>query len=585
MSFKRTLSFSKPKFSASSIHEQDEMAQEISQGGAVHSLDAPTFVDENVLKVKYELTDCPADSVCVFSDRAQVTRTIEYIAPKIEEEKKEGTNDRVGCVRITISGLPQNTEDSSIRISKRTGDATILEVSVENSVQKILKKEDQEKEKEKEKETPEGEEKPDETFEKKQEKLIQELSKKRKLLTEELSRLEKEKIWINSYSNQRNHFSGCAKLSIQEAKKFMDFQQEKMKHYDQKKHQLNQELSLLEKKRTNLVETKNIKSVHLLLEEAEGPLLFSLSYVVTNASWKPSYDIRVDPSDLDKVELSYFAIIRNSTSDDWKDVKLSLSTAQPQVGGFPPPLNTSYVGFGYQTYTTKSVFGGFEESEDYDDRLVMELEQNTTFTSFKIPRITTINSDSQPHKVTINIFELKSSFSYIIAPKLSEHAYLRSTSINSTGFPFLAGKANVFMNDTFVANSELKNTNSGDEITLYLGSDPMVTVEYKENQFKEKKGFVSKTTSTKYSHSIVVKNSKSTEVKCSIFDQLPKSQDDKVKVTVLQPKIEEKEREGGCTLNNLNNLKWQITIPPSKSFETTFEYQIEHPNDQTVSIH
>jgi len=180
------------------------------------------------------------------------------------------------------------------------------------------------------------------------------------------------------------------------------------------------------------------------------------------------------------------------------------------------------------------------------------------------------------------VISLKSQFSYVIIPKLSEHAYLRSISTNQTTFPFLAGKANVFMGDTFVTNSELKNTNPGEELTLYLGADSTIVVQYKESLFRETKGIISKTSKTRYLHEISVKNSKKKEIQCIIFDQLPKSQDSDIKVSVIKPKIEEKEGDGVCTLNNMHNVKWQKAIKGGESYSIAFEFTVEHPSAKNI---
>ena len=47
---------------------------------------------------------------------------------------------------------------------------------------------------------------------------------------------------------------------------------------------------------------------------------FTVSYLIGNASWTPSYDARVD-STTGKVELLYNALVRQQTTEDWNDVQ------------------------------------------------------------------------------------------------------------------------------------------------------------------------------------------------------------------------------------------------------------------------
>lgn len=226
-----------------------------------------------------------------------------------------------------------------------------------------------------------------------------------------------------------------------------------------------------------------------------------------------------------------------------------------------------------------------KDNEDREDRMTTVAEQNVTSTTFKIPRSATILSDNQPHKVTISLLELKGPFSYTTIPKLAKHAFLRNKSTNQSEFPFLAGKVNVFMDDTFVATSDVKTTNPSEDISLYLGNDPSVVIDFKEVINRENKGFVSKTLSTKYLHEISAKNTKNKPIRLDVFDQLPKSVDGQIKVTVIRPKIEAKEKPDAAFLNSFNNVRWQVTIQPGETWTMNFEYQIEHPCEKQIEFY
>ena len=49
------------------------------------------------------------------------------------------------------------------------------------------------------------------------------------------------------------------------------------------------------------------------------------------------------PSYLSQVQ--YYGLIKQATGEDWKDAKISLSTAQPSIGGSAPPLPTRIIRF------------------------------------------------------------------------------------------------------------------------------------------------------------------------------------------------------------------------------------------------
>jgi hypothetical protein len=71
---------------------------------------------------------------------------------------------------------------------------------------------------------------------------------------------------------------------------------------------------------------------------------FVVSYLVNDAGWRPTYDIRVkDVSS--PVALVYKANVHQTSGEDWKNVKLTLSTGDPAQSGSQPVLNPWYLGF------------------------------------------------------------------------------------------------------------------------------------------------------------------------------------------------------------------------------------------------
>jgi uncharacterized protein (TIGR02231 family) len=69
---------------------------------------------------------------------------------------------------------------------------------------------------------------------------------------------------------------------------------------------------------------------------------FTISYVVTNAGWYPSYDLHVD--DISKpLTLNYKANVHQNTGEEWKDIKIVFSNGNPNESGVAPILNPLYL--------------------------------------------------------------------------------------------------------------------------------------------------------------------------------------------------------------------------------------------------
>ncbi|WP_182920610.1 DUF4139 domain-containing protein [Pedobacter planticolens] len=82
----------------------------------------------------------------------------------------------------------------------------------------------------------------------------------------------------------------------------------------------------------------------------------SLTYMVNNAGWYPTYDIRA--KDISSpVELVYKANVSQNSGEDWKNIKLTLSSGNPTNNSTKPslaPYNLGFLSAGYNTYNISS---------------------------------------------------------------------------------------------------------------------------------------------------------------------------------------------------------------------------------------
>lgn len=95
-------------------------------------------------------------------------------------------------------------------------------------------------------------------------------------------------------------------------------------------------------------EQKNSKTIGKLLLQIYCPIAgqydFTISYVTPSASWRPTYDLRVE--NINKpVALAYKAKLAQSTGIDWDNVKLSLSTSIPAQNNNAPDVKAWFLAF------------------------------------------------------------------------------------------------------------------------------------------------------------------------------------------------------------------------------------------------
>src|SRR5262249_2986974 len=63
-----------------------------------------------------------------------------------------------------------------------------------------------------------------------------------------------------------------------------------------------------------------------------------LNYLVGAVAWQPEYKVRAGKLNED-VQLDYMANLMQHSGEDWSQVKITLSTAQPMLNASPPELS------------------------------------------------------------------------------------------------------------------------------------------------------------------------------------------------------------------------------------------------------
>ncbi|KAG8733323.1 hypothetical protein FRC11_007206 [Ceratobasidium sp. 423] len=97
-----------------------------------------------------------------------------------------------------------------------------------------------------------------------------------------------------------------------------------------------------------LSEKRKTKASIVLSAKEACTVKLSLTYVVTGASWSPSYELHATTDNRTQaiastVTLHYHASIVQTTGEDWTDVQLTLSTASSTHGSYVPFLGKSLV--------------------------------------------------------------------------------------------------------------------------------------------------------------------------------------------------------------------------------------------------
>lgn len=180
-----------------------------------------------------------------------------------------------------------------------------------------------------------------------------------------------------------------------------------------------------------------------------------------------------------------------------------------------------------------------EPSLDFQDSAMEETGLTTTY---DLPGTKTLAPSTNASKQRVARILFKDvAFSHTVVAKYRPAAFLKAKLRNASKMSLLRGPVGLTLDGTFMGRSSLPRCSSGDSFTMSLGVDPTIRVSYPKPDVKRSSsGVFSKENSTAYRRSVAITNTRgagasSKAVRLIVLDQVPVSEDDKLRVDVAHP--------------------------------------------------
>jgi hypothetical protein len=269
--------------------------------------------------VAQQKLDARMEHVTVFINGAQVARTAAATLP-------------VGKSEVILRGLTPSLDPQSVTV-KGDGDFTILSVRTQLNYLEEQRRKDTIV-----------------TLENENLKLFQQLEEaqnKLVVLAQEEYILNSNKSQIIGIQNNPN--------KTDDLKALLDFQKTRLTEVLTQKTEINRSVTKTQSRRNQITQQlselnvrKNTTTAEVVISVFTKNLTsgrFLLEYLVPNSSWYPIYDLRVQDVNTPMIA-QMKGKVRQNSGEDWKDVKLTLSTGEPKRTGVKPELGTWFLGTG-----------------------------------------------------------------------------------------------------------------------------------------------------------------------------------------------------------------------------------------------
>jgi uncharacterized protein (TIGR02231 family) len=338
-----------------------------------------------------------------------------------------------------------------------------------------------------------------------------------------------------------------------------------------------------------------------LMAQQSATAEIGISYFTQRAGWIPTYDMRMKSID-NSFKLAYKASVTQNTGLDWKQVKLTLSTSNPNQGNAYPTLNPLFLQMynpqilaqmkqrnaaanynraqSMQEVVVTGLNGraeGIEVDEKKDDvSNYLTLNESQLNTSFEIDLPYDIPSDGKSYNVAIKEESIKATYKHYAVPKLDRDAFLLAEISSWETLDLLPGDANIIMDNVYLGKSFIDPNTTMDTLNLSLGRDKRVAVKRLLVKEFSKSKVRGDTKTEMVTYEITVKNNKNKDVSMLLKDQFPISQ---VKEVVV--KLED---NGGAEVNEeIGTVNWKISLKPGESKKFRFSYSVTYPKDKKIA--
>lgn len=354
-----------------------------------------------------------------------------------------------------------------------------------------------------------------------------------------------------------------------------------------------------------------------------------LNYLVEEAMWRPQYKLRAGKAGKDPVKLEYLAAVVQHTGEDWSNVQLVLSTAQPTLNAAPPDLQVLQVTTVARGSTAASMPhnpGAMELEEQVKDlrskaqrdfnqkkqssgvglvNTAAALDQSWELLNPEAavkrgcslavregPSVTyhlttrlTVPSRNDEQILEVARIDMAPEYYYKAVPILTSHVYRLADLTNQSNLVLLPGEATMYIGTDFVGQMNLPLVAIGEQFTVGFGVDPQLQVQ---------RAMIDRSRTTqggnqvlRYEYRTLVSSYKAERVKLQVWDRLPHAENDTVGVSLVKsvPEISKDalyQREQRP--NNL--LRWDVSVDPTMSGEKALaiNYEFKLELDRQMSI-
>ena len=425
------------------------------------------------------------------------------------------------------------------------------------------------------------------------------------------------KVQILTYSHQQtitlldaNHSAGGANtgINVAELMKLVEYYKTKRTEidneivaYQEKEANLNKKLIALNNKleiNTQKEEKSSTgKLVIQVMNDVAGTIPLDISYITETASWNPFYDLRTENT-TSPINMMYKAQVFQSSGIDWKKVKLTLSSGNPNQNNTAPILSSWFLRYGdiaqgfYRNGDLSNRFNSVQSRVNFDKAEVVNEEKLAVGIDSSISNFTSINenqlnvtfdidipydilSNGKAHSVALKEIKLPATYKYYAVPRVDKEAFLLAEISDYSKYNLLPGEANIIFEGMYVGKTTINPNQTSDTLNLSMGRDKKINIKREKVVDKSGTKFLSSYKEQTFTYDLTVRNNKKEAVFMLLKDQYPLSTDKEISIELLD--------DGKAAVNKETGvMTWKLNLTANETKKIRISYKVKYPKDKII---
>lgn len=334
-----------------------------------------------------------------------------------------------------------------------------------------------------------------------------------------------------------------------------------------------------------------------LMSPAAGNIKLNINYLTDNVSWKPYYEIKAEKISA-PLDVTFKAIVKQNTGLDWKGVKLTLINGNSSRNNYAPTVSPWFI---YARSPKEREIQREEASliktravaskAEYADKDIalegraevvavgyagFNVNTNELNTSYDIDIPYDILSNNEDHLISLYQQKIPADYQYFTAPNYNREAYLLAKIKDFSKYNLVSAPASIIFENMYIGETRVSPDQTNNEMNITLGNDPKISIRREEVQDKSGEKFLSSYREKVITYDLVIKNNKKEQISIEVKDRFPLSNNEAVKIEVLDKSGAAKDDEKGF-------LTWNIKLSPSETKKLRVSYKVRYPKDYTIS--